>query len=122
MTAVKTVPVPPSPDGAPVHLAELAGRLLDLVRRSIPPESLGGLRTSQIRLLSSVPRAGISVTELAVRLGTTKQGCGQLVTALQTSGHLSTRAVERDRRLRVVVRTPAGDSMVRTAERRIARL
>jgi DNA-binding MarR family transcriptional regulator len=122
MTAVKTLLLPPLPEGAALHIAVLAGRLLDLVRRSMPPEDLGGLRTSQIRLLSSVPRAGISVTELAVLLGTTKQGCGQLVSALEATGHLATRAAERDRRLRLVVRTPAGDSSVRSAERRIARL
>jgi DNA-binding MarR family transcriptional regulator len=122
MTAVKTVLLPPLPEGAPLHIAVLAGRLLDLVRRAMPAEDLGGLRTSQIRLLSSVPRAGISVTELAALLGTTKQGCGQLVSALEATGHLATRAAERDRRLRVVVRTPAGDATVRSAERRIARL
>jgi DNA-binding MarR family transcriptional regulator len=66
-----------------------------------------------------VPPAGITVTELAERVGMTKQGCGQFVTQLVESGHLRVEADPTDRRLRIVRRTRSG---VRTTAAITARI
>lgn len=104
------------------HVAVLLGKLLLEVRAAFDNEDWGGLRQSHFRLLSQVPRAGISVTNLAVQLGLTKQAVGQFVTSLEESGHLETRASPADRRVRVVVRTPLGDATDRAVTVRIRRL
>jgi DNA-binding MarR family transcriptional regulator len=79
----------------------------------------GGLRISHIRVLSHVPPEGISITDLAQRVGMTKQGCGQFVTQLVHTGHLEVTSDVTDRRVRVAQRTGAGDDVVATAQRRI---
>lgn len=99
------------------HAALLLGQLFRRLG-----ESLGeapGLRQSQLRVVSAVPREGISVTDLARRVGMTKQGCGQFVTVLVTSGHLRVEDSPLDRRVRLVRRTPAGDRATREARDRV---
>ena len=63
-------------------------------------------------MLFSVPAEGVSITELAERVGMTKQGCGQFVSQLTDEGYLTQAADPRDRRARVVRRTAAGRRMV----------
>lgn len=99
------------------HAALLMGQLFRRLG-----ESLGdapGLRQSQLRVVSSVPDEGISVTDLAERVGMTKQGCGQFVAALAGSGHLTVGADPDDRRVRVVRRTPEGGRAVLAARDRV---
>jgi DNA-binding MarR family transcriptional regulator len=103
------------------HVAVLLGKLLLEVRAAFAGEDWGGLRQSHFRLLSQVPPAGISVTDLAVLLGMTKQAVGQFVTVLVESGHLEVRAPA-DRRVRLVVRTRLGDDTNRAVTARIRRL
>ncbi len=99
------------------HAALLLGQLF---RRLGPSFADGpGLRQSQLRVVSSVPPEGISVTDLARRVGMTKQGCGQFVTVLVESGHLGVQAHEDDRRVRLVRRTPSGDQATREARDRV---
>lgn len=122
MTMVNPVEVPPLPAGVEVHVPLLAGRLLDQVRTTMAAEDWGGLRQSHFRLLSCVPAEGVSVTDLAQTLGMTKQACGQFVTRLESSGHLGTTTDPGDRRVRLVVRTTAGDRTVGAVTERIRRI
>jgi len=104
------------------HVAVLLGKLLLEVRAAFAGEDWGGLRQSHFRLLSQVPPAGISVTDLAVLLGMTKQAVGQFVTSLVESGHLEVRASPADRRVRLVARTRLGDDTNRAVTARIRRI
>ncbi len=105
--------VPVNPPPATGHVAQLVGGLLDAIRTEYLVHEWDGLRPSHIRVLSAVPDRGVSITELAARVGMTKQGCGQFVTTLVGSGHLA-EVRGTDRRTRLVTRTPLGD---RTLER-----
>lgn len=104
------------------HVAVLLGETLDTIRQIFRAEDWGGLRQSHFRLLSLIPSEGISVTELAARLGMTKQGCGQFVTILTQGGQLQTGDDAHDRRVRVVRRTPSGDRVVAAVNRRIQQI
>ena len=98
-----------NPPGGP-HVAMLLGALLGQVRSSYFEHEWGVLRPSHVRVLSSVPDGGCTVTELAHLVGMTKQGCGQFVTTLVGSGHLAESRSATDRRVRHVTRTPEGDT------------
>ncbi|HEX5090440.1 MAG TPA: helix-turn-helix domain-containing protein [Nocardioides sp.] len=81
------------------------------------------LRPSQFRVIAMVPyNRGITITELADRVGMTKQAIGQFVTALVDSGHLVTEEDPRDRRLRIVRRTRRGDEVTQELAHLLDRL
>ena len=80
------------------------------MRSAFFDQEWGGLRPSHVRVLSSVPEAGCTVTELAHLVGMTKQGCAQFVTTLVESGHLAESRAATDRRVRLVTRTAEGDA------------
>src|ERR1700712_6001258 len=107
MSLVKRV-VPPEERQVPL----LMGLLFREVSATFAAEDWGGLRQSPFRMISSVPPDGISVTELAERVGMTKQGCGQFVTSLVGSGHLKVHQDPTDRRVRLVRRTPKGRRLI----------
>lgn len=88
----------------PQQLAEV----LRCLREELDTEAAYGLRVSQLRVLHAVPPGGASVTDLAERVGMTKQGCGQFVTTLRSTGHLRTVADPADARVRLVVLTDEG--------------
>lgn len=90
------------------HVMDLVGELFDEVRDVFAAEDWGGLRPSHFRVIAAVPPEGVSVTELAERVGMTKQGVGQFVTTLVASGHLAVGRDTTDRRIRLVRRTPDG--------------
>ncbi|NLG47107.1 MarR family winged helix-turn-helix transcriptional regulator [Gordonia sp. (in: high G+C Gram-positive bacteria)] len=92
-----------------VALQALRRRLLD----GYDETDFDGLRVSQLRVIHCVAHGGVSVTELADRLAMSKQACGQFVTELVATGHLSTRVSTDDRRLKVVDRTAAGERLVK---------
>jgi DNA-binding MarR family transcriptional regulator len=124
MTSVKGVsrrsaPVPPV-GSTPVPA--LTGELMKRIRDAFATEDWEGLRQSHFRLMSQVPREGISVTDLAVLIGMTKQGCGQFVAQLTGSGHLEIGDDPDDRRVRLVFRTAAGDRTMKAVEARILRI
>ncbi len=104
------------------HVAILLGKTFNLIRDGFRGEDWGGLRQSHFRLMSVLPEDGTSITELAERLGMTKQGCGQFVTALADSGHVEVKTDPADRRVRVVRRTARGDATLRSVNERIQRL
>jgi DNA-binding MarR family transcriptional regulator len=122
MTAVKPSDIPPPPADAELHVLLLAGRLMQAVRATMATEDWDGLRQSHFRLLSLVPRQGISISDLAVPMSMTKQAVGQFVTGLEQSGHVAVRSDPADRRVRLVVRTPLGDAVVRRVNTRIRRI
>ncbi len=104
------------------HVPQLVGKLMFEVRDTFAAEDWDGLRQSHFRLLTYVPRDGISVTELAQALRMSKQACGQFVTQLEATGHLAIRADATDRRVRLVVRTPLGDRTLKAVNARIRRI
>lgn len=112
MVDVKLLSLPPLPPEAEVHIAVLADRLLRGVRQLLDQNDWNELRPSHLRLISSVPPEGATLTELSQPLFMTKQAVGQFVTHLRTTGHLDLAPDERDRRRRVVVRTELGDRTV----------
>jgi DNA-binding MarR family transcriptional regulator len=79
-----------------------------------------GLRPSHLRLLSLTPADGMRVTDLAVRVGMTKQALGEFVTTLQTAGLVEVTVDQRDRRVRLVRPTPSGQELQQVVESAIA--
>jgi DNA-binding MarR family transcriptional regulator len=90
-------------------LPELMSGLFARIRKQLDDDVLGELRMSHVRVMASVPTEGINVTDLAQRVGMSKQGCGQFVTQLSSTGHLRTAADRHDRRVRLVFRTARGN-------------
>ena len=97
--------------GEPIHSQMLMGLLFRQVRAIFAAEDWGGLRPSHFRVISAVPDQGIAITELGERVGMTKQGCGQFVTKLVATGHLTAQPDSADRRVRIVRRTPLGHTV-----------
>ena len=87
----------------------MLGLLFEQARQVILGDGPDGLRPSQFRVIDAVPPdRGITVSELAERVGMTKQGIGQFVTQLTQAGYLVTEAAPEDRRMRIVRRTRLG--------------
>jgi len=95
------------------HVMLALGNLMAESRALVLAEGERGLRPSHHRVIGRVPQEGITVTDLAERVGMTKQGIGQFVTQLTDSGHLTVTGDPEDRRIRVVRRTAKGDAAVR---------
>jgi DNA-binding MarR family transcriptional regulator len=95
------------------HVLVYLGLIMDQARDLIlTSKSRDHLRPSQFRVIAMVPyNRGITITELAERVGMSKQAIGQFVTTLVESGHLVTEEDPKDRRLRVVRRTQRGDEV-----------
>ena len=90
-------------------LPELMAGLFGRIRAELSDGTMGDLRMSHVRVLAAIPPEGVNVTELARRAGMTKQGCGQFVTHLSGTGHLSTSPDPDDGRVRLVFRSNTGD-------------
>jgi DNA-binding MarR family transcriptional regulator len=132
MTAVNGQPAPPDGDH-PLHFAVLMDLAWRAFRRQLDervrPSALdavapGGtqLRPSHLRLLSLTPATGMRVTDLAARVGMTKQALGEFVTTLQGAGLVEVAVDERDRRVRLVCPTPAGRRLQQVIESAIAQI
>jgi DNA-binding MarR family transcriptional regulator len=95
------------------HVLQALGQIMEESRQLILRNSDVRLRPSQFRVIGSVPAdRGITITELAERVGMTKQGIGQFVTQLTQDGFLASSTDPDDRRIRVVRRTPLGDDAI----------
>lgn len=111
-------------DDLPDHVLALLGRVLDSFRRelSLTGPHPSGLRSSQLRLLSMTPAEGMRVTDLAVRVGMTKQALGEFATVLEEQGLLESLRDPADKRVRILRPTRRGARAVAEAERTIAAL
>ena len=130
MTSVNGLPAAPDPD-PPWHFAVLMDMAWRAFRRQLE-ERVGPhmrsrsaatgtrLRPSHMRLLSLTPPAGMRVTDLAARVGMTKQALGEFVATLQDAGLVEVTVDQRDRRVRLVRPTPAGQELQRVIESAIA--
>jgi DNA-binding MarR family transcriptional regulator len=90
------------------HIMLTLGLLFEQARELVVSDSAIALRPSQLRVIGMVPREGITVTDLAARVGMTKQGTGQFVAPLVEDGYLTADVHPEDRRVRVVRRTQRG--------------
>jgi DNA-binding MarR family transcriptional regulator len=95
------------------HVLIPLGNLMNQSRLLVLEGGEPGLRPSHHRVIGHVPPEGVTVTDLAERVGMTKQGIGQFVTQLTESGHLAVERDPDDRRIRIVRRTAAGDAAAR---------
>ena len=116
-------------DDYPDHLLALLGRAIEGFQRELrdevrraggTPEVPSGLRSSQLRLLSLTPTEGMRVTDLAVRVGMTKQALGEFANVLEEQGLLESVRDPADRRVRILRPTRRGREAVTAAERTIA--
>jgi DNA-binding MarR family transcriptional regulator len=96
------------------HLGQLllrAARLFDEEGQlRARKQGLGDLRPAHLRLFPHIDWDGTRITELAERVGTTKQAVGQTVSELEAAGLLARRADPSDQRARLVVFTARGRS------------
>ena len=95
------------------HVLLALGNLMSETRELVLTEGERGLRPSHHRVIGHVPPEGITITDLADRVGMTKQGIGQFVTQLTESGHLAVTLNPEDRRIRIVRRTAKGNAAAR---------
>ncbi|QBR92821.1 MarR family winged helix-turn-helix transcriptional regulator [Nocardioides euryhalodurans] len=117
-------------DDLPDHLLALLGRVMDDFRVDLHAASTGaagarrpapvrGLRSSQLRLLSLTPVDGMRVTDLAARVGMTKQALGEFANDLEERGLLETVRDPADRRVRILRPTLRGRQAVEAGEQMI---
>ena len=124
MTSVNQHPQPLTGDD-PLRFAVLMDLAWRAFRRRMDEEvrprvASPQLRPSQLRLLSLTPADGMRVTDLAARVGMTKQALGEFVATLQDAGLVEVTVDQRDRRVRLVRPTPAGQKLQRVIESAIA--
>jgi len=115
----------PHGDDDPLRFAVLMDLAWRAFRRrldeGVTPRVAGlGLRPSHLRLLSLTPTDGMRVTDLAARVGMTKQALGEFVTTLQAAGLVEVTVDQRDRRVRRVRPTPSGQELQQVVESAIA--
>lgn len=84
------------------------------------PRAGAGLRSSQLRLLSMTPRDGLRLTDLAQRVGMTKQALGEFADALEARGLLETVRDPADRRVRILRPTRSGLAVVAASDTAVA--
>ncbi len=103
-------------DDGELLVPELMAQLFARIMREGP---LGGtpLRPSQIRVLSQLDDRDRAITELAERVGMTKQGCGQFVRKLAALGLVEITPDTSDRRVRLVSLTADGRRQLGAARR-----
>ena len=79
-----------------------------------------GITASEHLVFENLSPDGARVTDLAARMGMTRQAASELVESLEARGYLTRHADPDDRRARVVVLTDAGRTLVRRALHEIA--
>ncbi|HEU4408082.1 MAG TPA: MarR family transcriptional regulator [Polyangiaceae bacterium] len=108
---------PPSPRAADPGLAALLSRALrlfsDRAAQRVRALSLPSLRLAHATLLNHLGVGGLRLTDLAERVGVSKQAVGGLVQELEAMGVVRRVADPRDGRAKLVRVTPAGRSALR---------
>ena len=110
--------------GYPDHVMSLLGLVVERLRREVEESAerseatsvVGTLRPSQLRLLSLAPVDGLRVTDLADRLGMTKQALGEFANDLEARGLLESLRDPVDRRVRILRPTELGRHAVEATE------
>ncbi|WP_155375095.1 MarR family winged helix-turn-helix transcriptional regulator [Catellatospora vulcania] len=100
-----------SVNGGNSHVFDLLGQALAVARRGMEAEVATEphhLRGSHLRLLSMTPAEGLRPTDLAARVGMTKQSLGEFVATMQQAGFLHVDPDPADRRARIVRPTAKG--------------
>lgn len=98
-------------DATAEAVVDLLGRALQVVKHRMEAEVAGErhhLRGSHLRLLALTPQEGMRPTELAARVGMTKQSLGEFVATMQAAGFLHVDPDPSDRRARIVRPTEKG--------------
>jgi DNA-binding MarR family transcriptional regulator len=110
----------------PDHIFSLLDLALSALRDDLTahrPESeaalVRGLRSSQIRFLTLTPEEGMRVTDLAKRLGMTKQSLGEFASVLEQQGLLESVSDPGDRRVRILRPTARGRKVAALSDRAI---
>src|SRR4051794_9706382 len=91
------------------HVMLALGNLMSESRELVLTEGERGLRPSHHRVIGHVPPEGITITDLADRVGMTKEGMGQFATQLPESAHLTVPLNPEARRIRIARRPAEGD-------------
>jgi DNA-binding MarR family transcriptional regulator len=112
----------------PDHIISLLGLVMDGFRRDMharltsrgAPAATRGLRASHIRMLSLMPADGMRVTDLAERVGMTKQALGEFANTLESRGLVESLSDPADRRVRILKPTRSGRAAVVAAEKVIS--
>jgi DNA-binding MarR family transcriptional regulator len=100
-------------------LAVPNGELQRRVHAGFASAGLADIRPVHATLFARLPEEGCRITELAERLGTTKQAVGYLVAYLEEHGYLERIPDPRDGRAQIVRRTDRGWLVNQTARRMV---
>jgi len=98
-------------DNPPAHVFDLLGAALSVAKRKMEAEVADEphhLRGSHLRLLSLTPVEGMRPTDLAGRIGMTKQSLGEFVATMEKAGFLHVDPDPHDGRARIVRPTAKG--------------
>lgn len=96
----------------------LAAIVTDRVQGDLAGQGITDLRPAHLRIFAALGRRdGARVTEIAERLGSTKQTVGPLVDELVAKGYLHRRRDPSDARAKLVDFTPAGSAAAEAARR-----
>lgn len=122
----------PADDDGPGHVLSLLGLVIQDFSEELREELLRGrsrgaraaqqLRGSQLRVLSWTPAGGARVTDLAGRVGMSKQALGEFAARLQELGMLESRPDPGDGRVKILRLTAQGKEVVAAGERAIAKV
>lgn len=117
---------PPAPRAAEPGLAELLSRALrlfsDRAAQRVRVLPMPSLRLAHATLLNHLGAGGLRLTDLAARVGVSKQAVGGLVQELETMGVVRRVADPRDGRAKLVRVTPAGRTALRGGLAAVAEL
>ncbi|MGI5171008.1 MarR family winged helix-turn-helix transcriptional regulator [Spirillospora sp. CA-253888] len=107
--------------GPDSRIGALARRLAALVtqrvQEGLAAEGITDVRPTHLRVFTTIEHGPARLTQIAERLGTTKQTVGPLVDELVKLGYLSRLPDPQDARARLVDFTPAGLAAAMTAQR-----
>lgn len=107
------MPVKPSVENQPPHLAYLLHRATQRLRAGAEATADGSrprLQAAQARLLDLIPAQGGRVTDLAASMRISKQGLGQVAMQLAALGYVQIAPDPRDRRAKMLTRTATGEA------------
>ncbi|MCP2342088.1 MarR family winged helix-turn-helix transcriptional regulator [Actinomadura rupiterrae] len=107
--------------GPDSRIGALARRLAALVthrvQEGLADEGITDVRPTHLRVFAAIEQGPVRITQIAERLGSTKQTVGPLVDELVRLGYLSRLPDPQDARAKIVDFTPSGLAAATTAQR-----